>query len=392
MSSRVGGEKNRTSTLRSTPERMESWLATGVGQRRERAASRPSLLIVEDEADFQEVLLEAFHREYDVILARSAAAAHTALASHTPVAMILDHRLPDCTGLDFLREIRARQPVLPVIMITGYGSEFVCLMAFKLGVADYFIKPMNIFDVVAAVRKAVGHSAERSQTVAPPSLLGKPELSEDIGVQRAILLIFRAYWHRLSLEQVARRIDTSKYALSRRFSRIMGISFRQYLLETRLERAKQLLLDSSVTITDIAQIIGFNDLPHFDKAFRRHEGVSPSQYRAGRLVDWHADESNGEQPRTRRVLGERWRLLRRIGSRRRVNPGGGSSSAVFSARTGRADENDWQKTTDPWCPACASERIVREALEHVSDFAPRQALHRCLDCQAQFVLLRLNVR
>ncbi len=74
-----------------------------------------------------------------------------------------------------------------------------------------------------------------------------------------------------------------KSYLSRRFKAVMGVTFRQYLLRVRLERAKVLLSTSSVSITEVAQVAGFRDLPRFDKLFRRYTGVPPSVYRA-RLI------------------------------------------------------------------------------------------------------------
>jgi two-component system response regulator YesN len=59
----------------------------------------------------------------------------------------------------------------------------------------------------------------------------------------------------------------------------MGASFRSYLLRVRIAKAEQLLRDSGRTITEIAQMVGFGDLPRFDKVFRRATGMPPSVYR-----------------------------------------------------------------------------------------------------------------
>src|SRR5262245_65370079 len=67
--------------------------------------------------------------------------------------VVLDHRLPDCTGLEVLSQLRSTHPVVPVIMLTGYGSEWICASAFRLGVTDYLQKPVSAVDLVAAVQR-----------------------------------------------------------------------------------------------------------------------------------------------------------------------------------------------------------------------------------------------
>jgi AraC-like DNA-binding protein len=64
----------------------------------------------------------------------------------------------------------------------------------------------------------------------------------------------------------------------------MGVTFRAYLLRLRLEKAKALLATGGFSITEVAQMVGFGDLPRFDKLFKRYAGVTPSAYRHRDLV------------------------------------------------------------------------------------------------------------
>jgi two-component system response regulator YesN len=71
----------------------------------------------------------------------------------------------------------------------------------------------------------------------------------------------------------------SKFHLSRRFREEVGVTFRTYLLRTRLERAKVLLTRTQDSITEVAHAVGIGDLPRFDKLFKRYTGLTPSAYR-----------------------------------------------------------------------------------------------------------------
>jgi transcriptional regulator GlxA family with amidase domain len=83
----------------------------------------------------------------------------------------------------------------------------------------------------------------------------------------------------VSFGQLARELQLSKPALSRRFTRTIGVSYRRLVNDARITRARELLRSSRYTMTEIAQIVGFGDLPRFDKVFKAVVGASPSTYR-----------------------------------------------------------------------------------------------------------------
>jgi YesN/AraC family two-component response regulator len=197
--------------------------------------------------------------------------------------VMLDQRLPDRTGLDVLIELRAMRPSLPVVMLTGYGSEWVCAEAFKLGATDYLQKPLSAVDLVAAVQRILspGRDGGDPRGNNDPPDAGAARFCRPI--QRAMGLIQQRYWERLSLADLARQVGMSRYRLSHRFREVLGVTFREYLLKVRLERAKVLLAAGHLSITEVAHDVGFGDLPRFDKMFKRYTGLTPSAYRSSSL-------------------------------------------------------------------------------------------------------------
>jgi two-component system, response regulator YesN len=83
----------------------------------------------------------------------------------------------------------------------------------------------------------------------------------------------------VTLAGVARRLLVSPGYLSRAFSREMSESFSHFRSRTRVERAKQLLLDHRYKVYEVAALVGFSDVTHFTKVFTRLTGVSPGEYR-----------------------------------------------------------------------------------------------------------------
>jgi two-component system response regulator YesN len=245
---------------------------------------RRRVLVVDDEHAIREVLALFLADTYDVELAGTAAQALVILGRESVAGVVLDHRLPDRFGLEILPEIQLLRPGVPVILMTGFGSEGLCASAFKLGIKDYLPKPVHRNDLIAAVGRALGGSSEvdaqpdNGRSTGRP-LSGAPSPS-DVFIRRAVDVIDQRYWDGLRLATLAREVGMSRYRLSHRFKEVMGLPFREYLLRVRLERSKELLASGHASITDIAQAVGFGDLPRFDKLFKRYTGLTPSAYRS----------------------------------------------------------------------------------------------------------------
>jgi AraC family transcriptional regulator len=87
------------------------------------------------------------------------------------------------------------------------------------------------------------------------------------------------YAHRVRVSDLARGSGLSPGHLAELFTRDVGVPPHRYLLERRLERAAELLVDSDLPITAIALEVGFGSGPHLSRAFRASTGCSPREYR-----------------------------------------------------------------------------------------------------------------
>jgi two-component system, response regulator YesN len=99
--------------------------------------------------------------------------------------------------------------------------------------------------------------------------------------QPAIAYVAAQYDGKIPLDQVASLCRLSTYQFCRVFKHEQGISFGQYLLHYRLDRACERLLVGDALAKEVAYSVGFNDLSYFTWAFKRQVGVCPSQYHPG---------------------------------------------------------------------------------------------------------------
>jgi AraC family transcriptional regulator of adaptative response / methylphosphotriester-DNA alkyltransferase methyltransferase len=98
----------------------------------------------------------------------------------------------------------------------------------------------------------------------------------------AIAVVERDFASDLVLDDVARRVASSRRQLQRVFAEIGGTTFREHLTRVRMERAAELLATNSLPVRAVARRVGYRQPAQFAKAFRRYRGVAPSEYRNGR--------------------------------------------------------------------------------------------------------------
>jgi AraC-like DNA-binding protein len=99
-------------------------------------------------------------------------------------------------------------------------------------------------------------------------------------VRAALWLDARTADETVDLSGAAAQAHLSSYHFLRVFSRVFGVTPHQYLIRRRLARAARLLASEPLGVTQIGMMVGFNDVSHFVRSFRRHAGKTPSQFRA----------------------------------------------------------------------------------------------------------------
>ena len=97
----------------------------------------------------------------------------------------------------------------------------------------------------------------------------------------AVQIVEADFARDLSLDDIARRVASSRRQLQRAYAEIGSTTFREHLTQVRMERAAWLLATHRLTVREVAERVGYRQPAQFAKAFRRHWGVAPSAYRAG---------------------------------------------------------------------------------------------------------------
>ncbi|MFZ7125622.1 MAG: response regulator [Desulfobacterales bacterium] len=122
-----------------------------------------SVLIIEDEIAHFHLMRRAICKDLprtSVLHRSSAATCIEEIDRIHPDVILVDYRMPDMTGVEFLEAIKRKGCDIPVIMITGQGDESIAVKAMKLGAKDYLVKSPDFFRLLPAVVKQVAHEQQ----------------------------------------------------------------------------------------------------------------------------------------------------------------------------------------------------------------------------------------
>jgi len=201
--------------------------------------------------------------------------------------VVLDAGNSLARGLALLKELKAASPAIPVVIVTGDSSEDDAIAAFRLGARDFFKRPLDVLlfrERVDVLMKLRGTSLERRLPLpagdfVPAGARGRANTDMPAGIVKSLLFMGDNLAQPLSLDTLAGQARMSKYHFCRSFKRHTGTTPRQSLACMRIERAKSLLRSGHVTISMVADEVGFGDGSALARHFKKATGMSATDFR-----------------------------------------------------------------------------------------------------------------
>lgn len=140
----------------------------------------PELLVIDDEPAIRHAFKKAFAGALDVRFAGTAAEAVAEFTRRRPDAVVLDVRLPDATGLDTFRRLKAIDARVPVVLITGHGTTDLAIEAIKEGAFEYLLKPLELPELRGMLDRAVRNGAAMRTPATMPEVGEGPVPAGDV--------------------------------------------------------------------------------------------------------------------------------------------------------------------------------------------------------------------
>lgn len=195
------------------------------------------------------------------------------LAENQVDVVITDIHMPGMTGLDMIARIKESNKKLSFVILSGYGRFEYAQRAIDLGVKKFIMKPTSPEEVTQALEQIESELTDR----APSALAQKP--TNNLVIMRAKEYIDLNYRKKFTLTDMANALYISPNYLSDLFKKHTGMKFSDYLLEVRMEKSKEYLMDIHYKVGDISALVGFSDARYFSSTFRKRYGMSPLEFR-----------------------------------------------------------------------------------------------------------------
>ncbi len=245
----------------------------------------PCILLVEDSYDLRSFIVKSLRSEYRMMEASNGLEALEILQQHSPDLIISDVMMPYMDGLELCSRIKNNLSTshIPVILLTAKALIENWIEGLETGADDYIPKPFNI-RILEAKCKSLIENRKRMRKVFQQSL--EPVSNEittsrvdDDFMQKTIRIVERNISNsEFGVQKLAAELCVSRSLLHKKLTALVNLSANDFITSMRLKKSALLLIQGNLNISEIAFDVGFNDPKYFSRCFRKHFGMSPTEY------------------------------------------------------------------------------------------------------------------
>ncbi len=251
--------------------------------------SRHSMLIVEDDEEIRRYLRQELSDKYRVAEATNGREALDYIFQNEPDIVISDIMMAEMDGLTLCRKIKQNIQLnhIPVVLLTARAREEDNIEGLNVGADAYLTKPFSV-KVLRHTVKNLLQSREQLRTIYSGGQQTGEERLEKLDVkspddrlmERIMKVVNQNMSNKnLSVELLATEVGLSRSQLHRKLKELTNQSTRDFLRNVRMKQAAQLLGEKNHAISEVAQMVGYDNLSTFSVCFKELYGVSPSAYR-----------------------------------------------------------------------------------------------------------------
>lgn len=243
-----------------------------------------TILIIEDNEDLSYLLKKKLLGDYNVALSDGSDAIEKALEI-IPDVIICDIHLPEKSGFEICKELKSdlRTSHIPTLILTALSDEESRIKALRAGADSYISKPFNFEILKESLRTALFNREKLRYYYTNKIDQVKDKRFED-SEQTFIKDLNQIIKKNLkssdfNVEDLAQQMGISRVQLYRKVKAIMGISISDYINSQRLSKAKSLLQETNLNISEIAYEVGYASPGYFSTSFKNKYGSTPKQFR-----------------------------------------------------------------------------------------------------------------
>ena len=231
------------------------------------------VLLVDDEVMIREGFKQLFDwQAHDCEVVGEAGdgmEALTQIDTLRPDIVIMDINIPIMNGLKVIQLSHIKHPNTAFVIVSGYDDFSYCREALRLQITDYILKPVNYEEFGTCIDNLKISLFERRVSSA-----AEPEKQEERAITGITRYLQEHLAEEISLSVLAEQFHLNPQYISQLFKSEIGVNFLVYLTNIRMEKAKKLLLSTSLSIAEVAEQSGYGDYRVFTKVFKKAGSIT----------------------------------------------------------------------------------------------------------------------
>ncbi len=202
--------------------------------------------------------------------------------------MIVDIQMPGMTGLELAARILSEGKRIKFIFLTSYDDFEFARASMRMGVRSYILKHevdgpvlLNELEYLRdELQRAEQETSFERNEYAKAAFREQESGEEDYRerIDKVKNYVDKHYMEDISLDILAKLIDVSEAYMSQLFKQQTGVTFKSYLRDFRMEKAKELLLSGKEKVHNIGAKVGYSSTPYFCLVFKQYYGVTPTEF------------------------------------------------------------------------------------------------------------------
>lgn len=249
-----------------------------------------SILIIEDNDDLRDLLRTRFENDYEILESARGDDGLNQAYEIVPDLILCDIILPGKEGMQIVNTLKndVRTSHIPIILLTAKGSIEEQIKGMKHKADAFIVKPFNLLYLEETIKSLLKNREmlkEHYSSIIPVENRNEASKKIDRKFVNEFVAIVESNLsnENFGVDDISKKIGISRVQLYRKVKALIGYNVNDYIMTVRLQKAKYLLKNENLSISEIAYQVGFASQAYFSRLFKSKFGSTPTEYRTNKF-------------------------------------------------------------------------------------------------------------
>lgn len=249
-----------------------------------------TILIVEDNSELLEFIKELLSVDYKTLEATDGNQGWELVQEKSPDLILSDVLMPGMSGYQLCNLVKTHleHSHIPVILLTAKSTIYDQVEGLEKGADQYICKPFNVDYLLLTIKNLFKARDKLRQYYSTPQTSAEKEIPIPVGLSEydkrlmgklTVILEKELPNPELNIDYIGRDLGLSRTSFYRKMKGLMNMTPIEFLSSYRLKKAAEMLLEGTLSLSEISDKTGFSSYSYFSKSFKKHFGVPPKKYK-----------------------------------------------------------------------------------------------------------------